>query len=372
MLEEKFLHLQPLRQAASHVLAAAIFETYPLVDLWISEATDVGFGCECYFPHPIHPDTLPLIEQKMKEIVRQARPIRILEMVPVSASALLKKDGHEEQSAFVLDAVEKGSLVELVEMGAFHQLTKGPLASNASELGAFKLLSIKALPDQGLRIEGVVSYSKDDLKKFIKLLSAFEENNYQKIGFKLGFWKCWDEGVIWLQKGIEVRESLCQTFFQELPLVECSEYSDELLLHFQKNCRLWKGGSTKDLRTSFSSLQQILFYARGEREKNMNSLLHSIHKTFIMLGFDCWIRVVGKRHAWKGVELPDGVRVETAQEPEARIDLMAWDFLMRPVAIASVREVRAPSGKKDALICEAFIEKILVLMLEKNLRTSFF
>ncbi len=308
----------------------------------------------------------------MKEIVQQARPIRLLEMVPVSASALLKKEGHDEQSSFLLDIEEKGALVELVEMGSFYQLTQGPLLSNTSELQAFKLLSINSLPDQGLRIEGAASFSKDELKKFLKLLSSFEENNYRKIGAKLGFWASWEEGVVWFQKGMEARERLRQVFFQELPLVECSEYSDELLLLFQKNCRLWKGDSIKDLRTSFSSMQQILFYPRGELEKNMNSSLHSIYKTLIMLGFDCWVRVIGKRRAWKGLQLPEEVQVESMEEDEPRIDLMTLDFLMRPVSIASARELRGPAGKKDALISEAFIERILVLMLEKNLRTSFF
>jgi hypothetical protein len=366
------LDLQTLRQTASHVLAAAVFETFPLVDLWISEATDLGFVCECYFPHPVHPDTLPLIEQKMKEIVREARPIRMLEMVPISASAFLKKEGHEEQSAYLLEVEKEGSLVELVEMGAFHQLTEGALLSNTSGLAAFKLLSINILPNQGLRIEGAASFSKEELKKFLKILSLFEKNNYQKVGAKRGFWKCWKEGVVWLPKGLQARESLRQVFFQDLPLVECSELSDELLLRFQKNCRFIKANSTKNLRTSSASMQQILFSPREEMIKSMNSSLHSIYKTLIMLGFDCWVRLIGKRRAWKGAELPGGVRIEKVEEEESRIDIMTEDSLMRPIQIASLRGVKGSLEKKDALICEAFIERILVLMLEKNLRTTFF
>ncbi|MCE5315762.1 MAG: hypothetical protein LLG04_00160, partial [Parachlamydia sp.] len=78
------------------------------------------------FPHPVHPDTLALLEQKMKQIVSEARAIRVLEMVPVSASALLKKEGHEEQSAELDEMEGAEALVEVIQMGSFHQLTSGP------------------------------------------------------------------------------------------------------------------------------------------------------------------------------------------------------------------------------------------------------
>ena len=363
---KKPLNLQALRQTASHVLAAALFETFPGVDLWLSETSDLGFVCECYFPHPIHADTLPLIEQKMKEIVKEARPIRVLEMVPLSASALLKKEGHFEQSRSLLEIEERGALVEVVKMGSFHELTEGPLAANTSELAALKLLSLKKLPDQGLRIEGAASFSKEELKKFLKLLSSFEKENYQKRGAELRFWKCWDEGIIWLEKGLDVREKLRQLFFQDTPLVECSKISDELLLCFRKNCRFIRTVSTTDLRHSFSSLQQILFFPQGEIEKSINSSLHSIYKTLIMLGFDCWVRTLGKRSAWKGLECPRGIDLEKIEAEESSLELVTEDTLMRPIPVVSMRVLREASEKKDALVCEAFIERILVLMLEQR------
>lgn len=338
----------------------------------MSGATDVGFFCECFFPHPVHPDTLPLMEQKMREIVKEERPIRVLEMVPFSAAALLEKEGHHSQSLTVSEIQEKGALVEIVQAGPFHELTEGPLLENTSKLEAFKLLSIRALPDRGLRIEGTAHFSKETLKKFLKDLAAFHEHQYTEIGAKLGFWKNLTDGLVWLKKGLDARERLQNLFFKELPFVECRELTDELLLQFQKNCRSFKRDIGKDLRISQASAWHVIFCLEKEFSKALNSSLHSIYKTLIMLGFDCWIQTPEKGCLSNGIELPQGARLEKVRGLEPRVDLMAEDSLSRPMRIATLRELKGPNEQKKAFLCEAFIERILVLMLEKNLKASFF
>ncbi|MBX9744148.1 MAG: hypothetical protein K2X08_02935 [Chlamydiales bacterium] len=362
-----------LNQAASHILSAALFETFPMVDLWLAETTDVGFVCECFFPHPVHADTLPLLEQKMKQIVQEARFIRLLEMVPVSAAALLQKEGHVEQVELLKDFKGRaGTLVELIEMGSFHQLTQGFPLNSTAELKAFKIISLKTLPNQGLRVEGIAASSKEELKVFLKKLSNFKENNYCSIGEKMGFWIYKDDGMIWLEKGIEARQKIQNLFFQERPLIEWRGTFEKIIPNVKKNCRILHCEPAIDLRSSLFAVQGLEFFKPEEFVRVLNSSLHLVHKTLIMLGFDCWVKVLGKSRTWRGLELPSGVKVEEeVQAVEARIDWMVEDSLERPVQVITLKKPQRVSEKREVLICEAFIERILVLMLEKNLRTLF-
>lgn len=343
-----------------------------MIDLWMSEATDIGFVCECFFPHPVHADTLPLLEQKMKQIVQEGRLIRLLEMVPVSAMALLQKEGHVEQVELLKDLENpSGTLVELIEMGPFHQLTQGPLLSSAAELKAFKLISLEILPNQGLRIEGTAAFSKEELKTFLKKLSNFKENNYRSIGEKMGFWIYKDDGMVWFEKGIEARQKVQDLFFQESSLIECRGTFEKLLVNIKKNCRVLHYESAIELRSSPFAVRGLEFFKPEEFVKVLNSSLHLVHKTLIMLGFDCWVKVLGKPRAWRGFELPSGIKVEEVQATETRIDWIVEDSLERPVQVITLKKPQRVSEKREVLICEAFIERILALMLEKNLRTLF-
>ena len=54
----------------------------------------MGFVYEFQAEFPLPPESERLIEEKMRQIIREQREIRILEMVPFSARELLLKEGH--------------------------------------------------------------------------------------------------------------------------------------------------------------------------------------------------------------------------------------------------------------------------------------
>ena len=347
-----------------------MFELFPGTELWRGEATDTGFVCECYFPHPVNPETLHLIEERMKLIVKEKRPIRTLEMTPRSAFELFKKEGHETQCQ-ILEEIE-GNLVEVIEIGSFHQMSEGPHLKNTSELGAFKLQSLEKLPDRGVKIDGAASFSKEELKEFLKKLSDYEHSNYQAVGQRMGYWKSFNEGLVWFEKGLQARSQVQNIFFQEVPLIQCSGDFEPLLAQLKRDCRQINPGTTKDLRDSLYSIQKISFTTEGEFLNRMNSSLHSIYKILIMLGFDCWVRVCGKRRDWKGIELSTEMKEERVEGPQPRIDFRVEDPILRPITVATIKMSKSSSEKNLSYDCEAFVERILVLLLEKNLRIPHF
>ena len=61
-----------------------------------------GFYCDFFFSQPFSSEILIQLEERIRQIVREKREIRKMEMVPYSASEWLKKSGQKERAAQVL------------------------------------------------------------------------------------------------------------------------------------------------------------------------------------------------------------------------------------------------------------------------------
>ncbi len=310
------MDLEILRRSAAEIAAAAVFELYPDVELLSSGPTAVGFSCEFLFPHPVHTH---IIEEKMRQIVREKRVLRTLEMVPFSASELLKSKGLHSQAS---ELDEADGLVEVVQIGEFHNLSPGPHIKNTAELAAFKI-EASALPDQKMSITGWCHNSKEALKQFLKQLATHVEP--AQIGEGMGLWK----GDVWLPKGLELREKLVQFLKREwfngayqisAPL-DADPFKTHRLQGQNKVAEICqKGHRDTEMRISFFA--------------EMNSCLHLIGKTLTILGFD---------HS----TIPMGFAVE---------DGIGRERLL----------VRVEKGAKGCMVI-AYVEQILDQMLEKNL-----
>jgi hypothetical protein len=301
-----------LRRTAAEIAAAALVEVYPNVTLLGGGETPLGFAYEFECPHPVQ---LNVLEERMRQIVREKRPIRTLEMVAFSASELLKKEGHCGRE------VGEG-LVEVIQIGSFHDLSEGPHLKNTAELAAFKIEL-----EEG-RIVGWCASSKEELKKFLKKLSQYTEP--EKIGEKMGLWK----GDVWLVKGIEFREKLIRFLKKEWfsQVVEVSSPPGGDPLEFHRKLGKGKVGEVWADPERGQWVLQISFFKPGKEE--MISCLQSIGKTLTILGFE-------------PTSLSTGFEVE--------------DELGRKWPLVQVKK-----GKGDQVVVVE-IEKIISLLLEKNL-----
>lgn len=260
-----------MRRTAAEIAAAAVYELYPDVELLGARATSVGFMYDFVFPHPIHPH---LIEEKMRQIVREKRPIRTLEMVPFSASELLKSQGHFIRS----EELAETQLVEIVQIGSFHDLSPGPHLKNTAELAAFKIKA-EPLPEKGMRLTGWCHRSKDDLKRFLKQLDRYVDPIC--LGETQGYWK----GDVWLEGGLRKREKLIQFFRGQL---FCGTL--EISSSWNGDCfdshRAQGVAKVAEIRSSGHRETWIQVSFFGLPEKEMNSSLHLIGKTLTILGFE--------------------------------------------------------------------------------------
>lgn len=317
-----------MRRTAAEIAALAVYEIYPNVELWGGGETDTGFFYDFYFSHPIH---VHLIEEKMRLIVKEKRPIRTLEMVAVSARGLLISHGHAVRA----DELEEG-LVELIQIGTFHDLCPGPHLKNTAELAAFKI-SVEQLPDGGTRISGSCHSSKEGLKQYLKKLAEYTAP--QQLGEQMGLWK----GSVWLPQGLKMRQYLIDYLKKEW-FIDALEVSgpfdaDRMDLHRSmgksKVAEIWTPGAHE-------TQIQVSFFNKPERE--VISSLQSIGKTLTILGFN---------HS----------AVSMGQECDFVVD----DGLDRSQSILKIKRIPRKGSSEVDFYITVIVEKLMYLLLEKNL-----
>lgn len=301
------MDLLAFRRTAAEIAAAAVFELFPDVELWGGSETPTGFAYDFYFPHPIHPETLPMIEERMRQIIRERRPIRTLDMVPFSARELLKKEGHFIRA----EELDGEDLVEVIQIGDFTDLCPGPHLKNTAEAAAFKINSVEVLPDRGMRLTGYVHTSKDSLKHFLKKLSQYRSP--EKIGEARGYWVQSPYGLIWKRAGIEAKAKLVQTLKEQLCVgameVSCPQ-GDRDAMH------AWLG--REKVSEQWGEWLQISVYSN-----NLEFSLQSVAKTLTILGFTASMSPLGREtEFW----IEDGIErrwpVVQVKKDEARVVIL--------------------------------------------------
>src|SRR5579872_4540509 len=96
-----------IRHDAAHVLATAVSELYPGVQVSIGPAIENGFYYDFDFPPGTHPseEDLPAIESRMAEHVRAAEPF-VRDDVPVAAArARFEAEGQRYKVELIDDLV---------------------------------------------------------------------------------------------------------------------------------------------------------------------------------------------------------------------------------------------------------------------------
>ncbi|MGB7979009.1 MAG: hypothetical protein WCF19_07635 [Chlamydiales bacterium] len=324
------LDISTLRRTAAEIAALALSELYPGVHLLGGGETPLGFYYDFSIPYPVH---IHLVEEKMRQIIREKREIRTLEMVPFSAAELLKSEGLLSRLGEL--SGEEG-LVELIQIGKFYDLSPGPHLKNTAGLAAFKI-SMEPLPENSIRILGWCEQSKDALKQFLKKLDQYTEPAV--LGERMKLWK----GDVWLPAGLKMRQELTQ-FLKKKWFVNALEIggpygADRLELHrsmgVAKVAEIW-------MPTSGETCIQVSFFGKPEGE--MISLLQSIGKTLTILGFDHSTVPVGRE-----------------------VDYLVEDGLGRVHPLVHVKKASRKGFLADGFYMTAVVERILFQMLEKNL-----
>ena len=227
-MSDKKFDIEIMRHSLSHVLAMAVVEMFPEAKLGIGPAIDNGFYYDFDLPRTLIPEDLPLLEEKMREIIKKDLKF---EKVDVESNTAIEQLSNSDQSyklELVEDLKKEGNKkVSLYKTGNFVDLCIGPHVDSTADLKdlGFKLDKIAGAYWKGSeknkmlqRIYGLAFENKEELKKYEEIILEAEKRDHRKLGAELDLFSFHEEGPgfpFWHPKGMVLWNNLLDWWRQE-------------------------------------------------------------------------------------------------------------------------------------------------------------
>ena len=213
-----------LRHSASHVMAMAVKELFPGVKVTIGPAIENGFYYDFDYQRAFKDDDLPLIEEKMREIIRRDLPFRREEMESSKAAEFFRSQGEDYKIEIIKDLGEK--TVSLYTHGSFTDLCRGPHLPSTGMIKAFKLVKTAGAYWRGdekramlSRIYGVAFIDQKDLDLYLQRLEEAKKRDHVRLGKQLDLFSTYEDigagMIVWHPKGALLRHIIEEFEIQE-------------------------------------------------------------------------------------------------------------------------------------------------------------
>jgi threonyl-tRNA synthetase len=177
--------LEVLRHSTAHVMAQAILELYPGSKLTIGPPIENGFFYDIEVAGRLTDEDLPLIEERMHEIVARDLPIQREEVSKAEAEDLYVDNPYKTE---IIEGLEDGD-ISVYKQGDFFDLCSGPHVPSTGTLGAFKLQNIAGAYWRGdennpmlTRVYGTAWPTEKELRAYLRRLDEARARDHRKIG----------------------------------------------------------------------------------------------------------------------------------------------------------------------------------------------
>jgi len=211
-------NLDNLRHSTAHLLAAAVLELYPDTKNTIGPATKDGFYYDFDFGDiKISSEDLPLIEQKMHEIISSWKSFDRHEVT--ASEAMSEFSGNKYKEELINEISERDPEITIYQSGNFRDLCRGGHVENPYQsIKFFKLLTVAGAYWRGseknkmlTRIYGTAFKSQEDLDNYLNMLLEAEKRNHKKLGKELELFMFHETApglAYFLPKGVKVYNEL--------------------------------------------------------------------------------------------------------------------------------------------------------------------
>jgi threonyl-tRNA synthetase len=183
--------LEAMRHSASHVMAEAVQSMFPEAKFGIGPTIENGFYYDFDLPRPLTPDDLPLIEEKMREIIVSDTPFIREEVTKDEARKLFAAQSYKLE---LIDEIPDEK-VTVYRQGSFIDLCRGPHVSSSGEIRAFKLTSVAGAYWRGhernpmlQRIYGLAFDTEEALAEHLKKLEEVESRDHRRLNRQLNLY----------------------------------------------------------------------------------------------------------------------------------------------------------------------------------------
>ena len=211
------------RHSSTHIMAQAVKDLFPSVNVTIGPAIDEGFFYDFAFERPFTPEDLEKIEARAHEIMKADLPIKRLEMSKEEAIQFFES----KKEAFKVEIIKQieDDEVSLYQQGDFVDLCRGPHVGSTGQVKAFKLLTSAGAYWRGdernpmlQRIYGTSFPSQAELDAHLEKLEEIKRRDHRKLGKELDLFSLQDETgpglILWHPKGSLIR-LLIENFWRD-------------------------------------------------------------------------------------------------------------------------------------------------------------
>ncbi len=200
-----------LRHDAAHVMAEAVKELYPEVQVTIGPVIKDGFYYDFARPTPFTPDDLEHIEARMREIVARDEPVTREVWDRAEAIEFFTGQG-EHYKAEIIQGLPEDEEISLYRQGEFIDLCRGPHLPSTGKLGkAFKLMKLAGAYWRGdsrnemlQRVYGTAWADSKQLNAYLTMLEEAEKRDHRRLGREMGLFHIQDVApgsVFWHPRG---------------------------------------------------------------------------------------------------------------------------------------------------------------------------
>ena len=180
--------LQIIRHSTAHLMAQAVQQLYPDVQVTIGPVVDNGFYYDFAYKQGFSEDDLEKIEKRMAELVKQDIPIERFTLNREQAKELVKDRG-ETYKIELIDDIPAEEEISFYKQDDFTDLCRGTHVPSTGHIKAFKLMKVAGAYWRGdsdnemlQRIYGTAWASKKDLEDYLFQLEEAEKRDHRKLG----------------------------------------------------------------------------------------------------------------------------------------------------------------------------------------------
>lgn len=185
-------NLDAMRHSLAHVLAMAVLDMFPEAKLGIGPAIENGFYYDFELPRTLIPEDLPILEKKMKHIVKQNLGFERTELKPKDAIDALKEAGQPYKVELAEEFAQSKEPITFYQTGDFTDLCRGGHVTSTKNIGPFKLTRIAGAYWKGdetrpqlQRIYGVAFANQKGLDDYLAAQEAAKLRDHRKLGKEL-------------------------------------------------------------------------------------------------------------------------------------------------------------------------------------------
>jgi threonyl-tRNA synthetase len=203
--------LELIRHDCAHVLAEAVQDLWPGTQVTIGPVIENGFYYDFFRNEPFTPEDLPLIENKMREIIARDKPFT-REIWSREQAKKVFRDKGEMFKVELVEAIPEDQELKIYKQGDWFDLCRGPHMTSTGKIGnAFKLMKVAGAYWRGdsnremlSRIYGTAFAKQEELDAYLKQMEEAEKRDHRKLGREMDLFHFQEEApgsVFWHPKG---------------------------------------------------------------------------------------------------------------------------------------------------------------------------